>query len=216
MIPRFLLAAGLAILMVVSGVTSYLYLGSRQSKALAPPQKPTAATPRGQAFTTRHRLSRAVGRPVPVQRRAPVSTSSRRRTAGRSPPCTPMAATCSPWRSGVFSDVYVLSPYGGVTSQLTNNVAPPAMQLGHRSEHVVVLPAAQPGPTHALDELRRAQTVGANYFDVDLAVWAVPLGGSIRQGKAWTTANSYTGGDVQPVPVALRRDHLHEVLLRRR
>lgn len=46
------------------------------------------------------------------------------------------------------------------------------------------------------------KSVGAMYFDVDLAVWAVPLGGSIRQGKAWTVSNNYTGGDMQPVPVS--------------
>jgi hypothetical protein len=44
--------------------------------------------------------------------------------------------------------------------------------------------------------------VGANYYDVDLAVWALPVGAPIRQGRAWTVANSYTGGDMQPVPVS--------------
>ena len=36
MIPRFLLALGLAVLMVVTGVTSYVYLGSCQSRVAAP------------------------------------------------------------------------------------------------------------------------------------------------------------------------------------
>ena len=51
MIARFLLAIGLAVLMVVSGTTSYVYLSSRQSKAVAAPQKPTDPTPRARQFT---------------------------------------------------------------------------------------------------------------------------------------------------------------------
>jgi Tol biopolymer transport system component len=39
-------------------------------------------------------------------------------------------------------------------------------------------------------------------YDVVLSIWAMPVGGSIRQGRVWTSANDYTGGDVQPVPVS--------------
>src|SRR5258708_9021760 len=42
---------------------------------------------------------------------------------------------------------------------------------------------------------------GAGYFDVDMAVWAVPLGAPIRNGRAWTVANNYTGGDLHPIVV---------------
>jgi hypothetical protein len=34
-----------------------------------------------------------------------------------------------------------------------------------------------------------------------MSVWAMPLAGNIKQGKLWTNASDYTGGDVQPVPV---------------
>src|SRR5258708_9196925 len=34
-----------------------------------------------------------------------------------------------------------------------------------------------------------------------MAVWAVPLGAPIRNGRAWTVANNYTGGDIQPIVV---------------
>ncbi len=51
MISRFLLAVMLAFLMVISGISTYVFLGTRQSKAVVPPQKPTAASPRAQALT---------------------------------------------------------------------------------------------------------------------------------------------------------------------
>ena len=51
MISRFLLGAGLAVVMLVCGTTTYVYLGTKQSKVAAPAQKPTAATPRAQALT---------------------------------------------------------------------------------------------------------------------------------------------------------------------
>jgi len=49
MIARFLLAVGLAVVMVVTGVTSYVYIGSRQTKVAAPIQKPPTATPKPEA-----------------------------------------------------------------------------------------------------------------------------------------------------------------------
>ena len=51
MISRFLLAVGLAVVMVVSGLTSYFYISSRESKAVAPALKPSAATPRALPFS---------------------------------------------------------------------------------------------------------------------------------------------------------------------
>src|SRR5207237_1571416 len=51
MISRFVLAVVLAVVMFVCGTSAYLYLGSKQSKAAVPAQKPTAATPRAQALS---------------------------------------------------------------------------------------------------------------------------------------------------------------------
>ncbi len=200
-LSRFLLAVGLAILMVVTGVSSYMYLGSRQSKVVAPPQKPTAATPRGQAFA------------LPGTIYLEQSGALYRFSAGRFHQLTPEDGWTQPAlypdgshllavkRSGFFSDVYVLTPYGGVTSQLTNNVAPPRSSWDTGANAWSFYPRLSPDQGTLWMSYDGPKTAGAGYFDVDLAVWAVPLGGSIRQGKAWTTANNYTGGDVQPVPV---------------
>ena len=39
-------------------------------------------------------------------------------------------------------------------------------------------------------------------YQVDSAIWAVPMGSAISRGVRWSTPNSYTGGDLQPVPLA--------------
>jgi hypothetical protein len=200
-ISRFLLAVGLAVLMAVSGVTSYIYLGSRQSKVVAAPQKPTAATPRGQAFTLPGTIYLA-------QSGALYSFS-----AGRFHQITPEAGWSQPAlspdgksllavkRASTFSDVYLLTPYGSVIGQATDNAAPPRSRWDIGANAWSFYPRLSPDQRTLWMSYDGPKTAGANYFDVDMAVWAVPLGGTIHQGKAWTTANSYTGGDVQPVPL---------------
>ncbi|HXN78292.1 MAG TPA: hypothetical protein VN965_05915 [Candidatus Dormibacteraeota bacterium] len=201
MISKFLLALGLAILMVVTGVSSYVYLGSRQSKVVAPPQRPTAATPRAQAYVLPGTIYLA-------QAGALYSFS-----AGRFHQLTGEAGWTQPAlypdnshllavkRSGFFSDVYELTPYGGVVSQLTNNAASPRNSWDTGANAWSFYPRLSGDAQTLWMSYDGPKTVGANYFDVDLAVWAVPVGGSIRQGRAWTTANNYTGGDVQPIVV---------------
>ncbi|MHB8590161.1 MAG: TolB family protein [Candidatus Dormibacteraceae bacterium] len=201
MISRVLLAAGLAILMVVTGASSYLYLDSRQSKVAAPPQKPIAATPRAQAFSLPGTIYLA-------QAGALYSFS-----AGRFHQLTPEAGWTQPAlypdgshllavrRSAFFSDVYELTLYGNVVGQLTSNAASPRNSWDTGANAWSFYPRLSGDQRTLWMSYDGPKYVGANYFDVDLAVWAVPVGGSIRQGRAWTTPNSYTGGDVQPVVV---------------
>jgi hypothetical protein len=198
---KFLLAVGLAILMAVTGVASYFYLGSRQSKVVAPPQKPTAATPHAQAFIL-------PGTVYLAQSGALYSFS-----AGRFHQLTPEAGWTQPAlspdglsllavkRSDFYSDVYLLTRYGSVVSQLTNNAAAPRNAWDPGANAWSFYPRLSPDQHTLWMSYDGPKIVGANYYDVDLAVWAVPLGAQIRQGRDWTTANNYTGGDVQPVPV---------------
>ncbi len=201
MIAKFLLAVGLAILMVVTGFSSYVYLGSRQSKVAAAPQKPTAPTLRAQAVVLPGTIYLA-------QSGALYSFS-----AGRFHQLTGEAGWTQPAlypdgshllavkRSAFFSDVYELTPYGGVVAQLTNNAASPRNSWDTGANDWSFYPRLSPDQRTLWMSYDGPKYVGANYFDVDMAVWAVPVGGAIRQGRAWTTANSYTGGDMQPVVV---------------
>jgi WD40-like Beta Propeller Repeat len=201
MISKFLLALGLAIVMAVTGVSSYVYLGSRQSKVAAPVQKPTAATPRAQAFTL-------PGTMYLAQAGALYSFS-----AGRFHQLTPEAGWTQPAlypdgshllavkQSAYFSDVYVLTTYGGVAGQLTHNAAAPRDSWDTGANAWSFYPRLSPDERTMWMSYDGPKYAGAGYFDVDMAVWAVPLFDTIRNGRAWTVANTYTGGDMQPVPV---------------
>jgi hypothetical protein len=207
MIPRFLLAAGLAILMVVSGATSYLYIGSRQSKSVAPPQKPISATPRAQSFTLPGTIYLA-------QSGALYSFS-----AGRFHQLTPEEGWMQPAlypdgnnllavkRSAMYSDVYTLTRFGNVTGQLTNNIAPPRDRWDtgantwsfypRLSQDQRTLWMSYDGPKYGY-----FNGYGFDDYNINMSIWAVPVGAPIRQGRSWTTPIDYTGGDVQPVPAS--------------
>jgi hypothetical protein len=38
-------------------------------------------------------------------------------------------------------------------------------------------------------------------YDVPFSIWAMPVNGTISQGRIWTNAIDYTGGDMQPIPL---------------
>ncbi|HEV2028117.1 MAG TPA: hypothetical protein VGS16_06240 [Candidatus Dormibacteraeota bacterium] len=201
MISRFLLAAGLAILMAVTGTASYIYLGSHQSRVVAPPQKPIAAAPRAPAVSLSGTIYLA-------QSGALYGFS-----AGRFHQLTPEVGWTQPAlapdghsllavkRSGMFSDVYLLTPYGAVTGQLTNNAASPRNSWDTGANAWSFYPRLSPDQHTLWMSYDGPKFAGNGYYDVDMAVWAVPLGGTIRQGRSWTTPNNYTGGDIQPLPL---------------
>ena len=202
MIPRFLLALGLAILMLVSGVTSYVYLGTRQSRVAEPIQKPVTATPRPRAFSL-------PGTMYLVQSGALYSFS-----AGRFHQLTGEEGWMQPAlipdgsgliavkRSGMFSDVYSLSRLGQVTAQLTNNQAAPRDRWDTGANAWSFYPRLSPDGRTLWVSYDGPKYANNGYLDVDLSVWAGPVGAPIRQGRMWTVSNDYTGGDIQPVPLA--------------
>jgi Tol biopolymer transport system component len=99
-------------------------------------------------------------------------------------------------RSGFYSDVFVLSRFGRVLEQLTHNAAPSG-SYDTADNHWSFYPRLTPdGRTMFMsyDEPKGG-------YEVDMSVWAVPVGAPIEQGTNWTDAQGYTGGDMQPIPV---------------
>ncbi len=196
MIPvsRVVLAVALALLMVVSGTATYIVLGSRTSKVAAPPQKPTLATPRAQALTLPGTLYLA-------QDGAIYSLSAGRfhqltpEDGWTMPSVTPDGNILAVKQASFYSDVYVLNRFGSVLRRITNNTAPPHADTGayHWSFY----------PRLSADGRTLWMTYDKPKYDYDVvfSVWAMPYGGTIKQGRLWTNAADYTGGDVQPVPV---------------
>ena len=196
MISRFVLAAGLALLMVFSGIGSYVYLGTRQSNLTAAPQEPTAASPSPGAFSLPGTL-------FMTQSGAIYSLS-----AGRFHQLTtavgwtqlapyPSSNLLAVKRSQLSSDVYVVNRLGRVLRRLTNNTAP-STNYDPSARHWSFYPRLS----------RNNKTLFMSYdkpkfgFDVPMSIWAMPLGGTIQQGRLWSIAIDYTGGDMQPLPLA--------------
>jgi hypothetical protein len=204
MISRFLLALGLAVLMVVTGFGSYAYLNGRQSKVAIPPQKPTQASPRPDAFSLPGTLYFA-------QSGALYSYSS-----GRFHQLTSEAGWMQPAlfpdgsgllavrRFAMYSDVFTMTRFGRVTGQLTDNYGQGACNGDVGANQWSFYPRLSPDQRTLWMSYDGPKYVCLGYedFNVNLSIWAVPKGGSIRQGRSWTNPNSYTGGDMQPLPLA--------------
>ncbi|TMD91687.1 MAG: hypothetical protein E6I73_03640 [Chloroflexi bacterium] len=197
MIARFSLAVGLSVLMLLTSVGTYMYLGGRQSKVAVPAQKPTAASPRAHAYNLSGTLYLS-------QSGAIYSLST-----GRFHQLTPEDGWTQPSlypdnsnllavrRQPFYSDVYVLGRYGQVVRKVTSNTAPARSHDTTGDSHWSFYPRLSPD----------GNTLWMSYdspkfgYDVPFSIWAMPLGGTIRQGKLWTNAIDYTGGDMQPIPL---------------
>jgi hypothetical protein len=198
-IQRFVLVVVLGVVMVLVGTSTYIYLGSKQSKVAVPAQKPTVSTPRQQAFVLPGTLYLA-------QAGAIYSLS-----AGRFHQLTPEAGWSQPSltpdgsnliavrNGGYWSDVFVLNRFGTPVRQVTSNQSRYGMidpSLDHWSFY----------PRLSAD----GQTLWMTYdglkcdgcYDVQPAIYAMPFGGTIRQARAWTDGGYFTGGDQQPIPVS--------------
>ena len=198
MISRFFLAVFLAVLMLVVGVSSYLFLYGRQSKVAVAPTKPTAAEPTPHAFVLPGTL-------YVTQSGALYSYSYGRfhqltgEDGWMQPSLTPDGNLLIVRRSGFYSDVFEMNRYGRVLRQLTNNAAP-RRSYDTGDNHWSFYPMMTAD----------GRTVFMSYdqpkfgYEVDMGIWSMPTFGSITRGQLWSDQYAeigYTGGDIQPIPV---------------
>ena len=196
MIPRALLAVGLACLMVLTGTFTYIYLEGRQSKVAVAPKKPTLAIPSPHAFTLPGTLFLA-------QAGALYSLNSGRfhqltAEEGWSQPSLFPNGLLAVKRSVLYSDIYILNRFGQVQRQETVDIASIPTGADPSSYNWAFYPRISPDQT----SLWLAYDNPKYGYDVILSIWQMPLYGSIHEGKLWSSADDYTGGDVQPIPLA--------------
>jgi hypothetical protein len=179
--------------MVISGLGSYVYLGSRQSTVAAPPQEPTSASPTPGAYN--------LGGTLFLTQSGAIYSLS----AGRFHQLTsqngwmqlapyPGDSLLAVKRSLLYSDVYVVNRFGKVVRTLTHNTAS-GSDTGAR--HWSFYPRLSYNNKTLFMSYDKPK-VG---FDVPLSIWGVPLGQNVSRGRLWTIAVDYTGGDVQPLPL---------------
>lgn len=95
-------------------------------------------------------------------------------------------------RSGNVSDLYQLGLDGTVQKQLTRN-ASGIVEVNHWAFY----PRFSPDGSQLFLSTDKPKVYD---YRVDLAVWSMAAGGGAQ--REWTEPNYYTGGDVQPVPLA--------------
>jgi hypothetical protein len=192
---RFLLALCLTALMLVTGVSTYLYENSRQTKLGAAPLKPTESTPSPHAFVLPGTLYVA-------QSGAIYSLSNGRfhqltsESGWMQPSMLPDGNLLVVRRTGFYSDVWTMTRFGVPAGAVTHNGAP-ARSYDTGQNHWAFYPRiGTDGRTlfMSYDEPKGG-------YEVDMSIWSMPLTGSIRQGTDWTYSQGYTGGDMQPLPV---------------
>ena len=95
-------------------------------------------------------------------------------------------------RDAAYSDLYLMGSDGKAQTQLTHN-ANRTLEANHWAFY----------PRFSQDGTNVFFSYDSPKFgyEVDLSVWSMPLSGSIVEARKWTTPSSYTGGDVEPVPL---------------
>ena len=195
---RFVPLVALVVAMLLTGIGTYGYLGSRQSVIRRPAKAPTQALPPPPAYLLTGTMFLAQGGALYSLSGGQFKQLT---TPGgwMQPMILPTGASLvAVKREAAYADVYQLATDGSVLAKLTTNVAPSRFSdIG--SNHWSFYPALAPD----------GQTVFMSYdsakvgeYEVDLAIWQMPLAGTRSQWRSWTTPNTYTGGDVEPVPLA--------------
>jgi hypothetical protein len=195
-ISRVFLGVVLAVVTVVGSISSYLYLDLKQSKVAVAAIKPPDEKPTPRAFYP-------VGTLFVTQNGAIYSYSfgKFRQLTGEQgwmqPSLMPNGNLLVVKRGTFSSDVFIMSRYGRILGQLSNNVAP-RRSYDTGDNHWAFY------PTMTAD----GRTIFLSYdqpkggYEVDLSVWSMPVqANGISRGTDWSYSQGYTGGDMQPIPV---------------
>jgi hypothetical protein len=92
------------------------------------------------------------------------------------------------------SDLYLIDQTGHVQAQLTHNASRIV-----QANHWAFYPRFSSDGRSLFFSYDRKDF--GNDYNVVLSVYSMPTGGNFNQAKKWTAPVSYTGGDIQPVPL---------------
>lgn len=98
-------------------------------------------------------------------------------------------------RHGNWSDLYLLATSGRTIAQLTHNSSPQV-----ESNHWAFYPRFNKDGSQVFYDYDPKDPF--NSYRVDLAIFASPSDPASQGSVQWTYPNGYTGGDVDPVPLA--------------
>ena len=107
-----------------------------------------------------------------------------------------------------YSDLYHVGASGHVLSRLTSNntsTTNRTLQL----DHWILWPALSPDGSSVYFATDAPKAAPNQSYEVDFSLWSAPVGASFNVGDAavaggtrWSVPDLYTGGDIEPVPLA--------------
>jgi hypothetical protein len=192
LIPIALLAAT----MLLTGVTTYGALGNTRTHLK--PKAPTQVKPAAPAFQLPGTVYLAQGGAL-YSLHAGVFTQLTPAAGWSQPSLFPNGTgLLAVKRDAAFSDVYRMGLDGSGVTQLTHNAAS-RFTRDTGANHWSFYPRLGPDGVTVYMSYDSAKF---GDYEVDSAIWAVPMGSAINRGLRWSTPISYTGGDLQPLPLA--------------
>jgi WD40-like Beta Propeller Repeat len=202
-VTRAQLAAGTLLVVLMAGFG----LGVHTALGLVRQVRPGSGTPVGGAPTALAAVRPAVSLPGTVYLTAggdlvrlrgdTLSVVLRHDASHRwmQPAVAPDGSLVVVSRGTQSSDLYAVSANGTAIRRLTDDDAPPLRDGSLERDHWAFQP--RPGRDGRIWFAYDAPKAG---FRVDLAVWSRPARGG--WGTRWSTPQEYTGGDLDPVPLA--------------
>jgi Tol biopolymer transport system component len=107
-----------------------------------------------------------------------------------------------------YSDLYHVNAAGRVLSQMTADdqaASNTTLQL----DHWILWPAVSPDGTSVYFASDAPKPAPSQSYEVDFSLWSAPLSGEVTigdqgvtGGTRWSVPDTYTGGDIEPVPLA--------------
>jgi len=204
--PRWTAGRAAAVLLmaavwIASGVAAYLYLGTHRTMLAGEAKKPTEARLRQGPIShlpgtlylvqggTLYRLERGSFGAV---LNAPGGASR-----WTQPVFTPNGQSLVVVRRDYgSSDLYLVDTSGHNLNLLTHNASRTV-----EANHWAFYPRLSPDGSSLFFSYDRKDP--SNFYNVVLSVYAMPMsaGSSFNQARKWTVPTSFTGGDIQPVPL---------------
>ena len=191
----------MAIVWIVSGIAAYLYLGAHRTTLATEAKKPT------EAKLAQGPISRLPGTLYLVQ-----GGTLYRLQRGSFSPVLKAPGGASVWTQPVFtpngqslvvvrrdyasSDLYLFDTSGRSPTLLTHNASRTV-----EANHWAFYPRLSPDGASLFFSYDRKDP--GNVYNVVLSVYSMPMspGSSFSQAKKWTVPASFTGGDIQPIPL---------------
>ena len=191
----------MATVWIASGIAAYLYLGAHRTTLTNEAKKPT------EAKLAQGPISRLPGTLYLVQ-----GGTLYRLQRGSFSPVLKAPGGASGWTQPVFtpngqslvvvrrdyasSDLYLVDTSSRSPNPLTHNASRTV-----EANHWAFYPRLSPDGASLFFSYDRKDP--GNFYNVVLSVYSMPMspGSSLSQAKKWTVPASFTGGDIQPIPL---------------